>query len=287
MSLSNSPAGDPNVYPSIIGEFNSNSIIVDDFNRPNPALSNRKLIRNNQGLLNNIEYKFFPDGRVNYRAMLKAEHLYVKASEKERVEKLFGKPLSEIDVTTLDDKYLIINLAGIKYLANLRGYTKVNPQVSYVSEQKCVVTTTIDWIPNFESSFCHISYGDVASASLSSVSDSYRIYLESIAANRAFVRAVRNFLGINVVADQELKDSKSPSIENSEDSPFEQSFSPSSNLANCVKEKGGNFLEFKSQVITKGVKDLKSNPENWQNWEDIPPGDVYILLTLIKTKNEK
>jgi hypothetical protein len=219
--------------------------------------------------------------------MLKSEHLYVKPSEKEKIEKLYNKPLSEIDITTLEDKFLIINLAGIKYLANLRGYYRVSPEVSYVSETKCVVTTKIGWIPNFESNYTEVSYGDVASASLSSVSDGYRIFLESIAANRAFIRAVRNFLGINVVGDQELKDSKTASIENSEESPFDQSFSPASNLANCVKEKGSNFTDFKAQVLTKGVKDLKSNPENWKTWEDIPPGDVYILLTLIKSKNEK
>ena len=86
-----------------------------------------KFKRNEHGLLENIPYHFNEDGSVNWRAMIKNEHLFPNKSWFE-MRKL-SMPTS---IDGLKDNQLLIKLGGIKELARLSGFSNV----SYIME-KC------------------------------------------------------------------------------------------------------------------------------------------------------
>jgi hypothetical protein len=79
-----------------------------------------KFIRNEFGLLDNVDYEFAEDGSVNWRSMIKDEHLFPNKSWFDLRKK--DVPRS---IDGLKDHQLLIKLSGIKELAKLRGFTDV------------------------------------------------------------------------------------------------------------------------------------------------------------------
>ncbi len=65
------------------------------------------------------------------------------------------------------------------------------------------VACTILFIPNYESP-CGLEVTAIAQASLENVGGEYAKYLEVIASNRAFVRAVKEGLGIQTLSEEEI-----------------------------------------------------------------------------------
>ena len=235
-----------------------------------------KFKRDDNGLLEGINYIYNEDGSINWRAMIKPEHLVVFREKRQEVEEKYGKKIEELDLTQVDDKYLLILLSGIKYLARIRNYISIIPKVDYVSSQRCVVTTVIKWAPNFETNNAIIEFGDVGSASIENTFSFAQQYLEPIAANRAFVRAVRNFLGINIVAYDEVGPNKK------EEENFSSGFKPSNLLEQKVESLGLTFEKFRDGIITKYKDKIKSDPEKWESFHNIPAKDIYILLGILE-----
>lgn len=234
--------------------------------------------RNVKGLIEGVEYKFNEDGSVNWRAMINPKHLVINKQYSDILVKTLKKPFQEIKVEEVEDNKLLILLQGIKELAFLRGYKKVKPKVVYVGDDRVVVSTQIDWIGNFETGMEPISFGDVGAASHSNTNGFGKKFLEPIATNRAFVRAVRNFLGINVLANDEIDSSSSPEIDASNISEH----SPQAVLEKALKKAGFDFTSFKERVIKNHKDKITSDPTKWNSLEDISPKDTFILLPLLQ-----
>ena len=99
-----------------------------------------KLVTRNQyGLLDNINYIYHEDGTINWRKMVKTEYLVPNRQKTQ-----------ETDVSKLEDRELLILLGGIKELAQIRGYTKVEYKVVAASENYFATSCKITWIPNYE-----------------------------------------------------------------------------------------------------------------------------------------
>ena len=247
--------------------------------------------RDSNGLVEGVAYKYLEDGRIDWRAMIKSEHLVVFKEKREEVEKKYGKPVNELDLTTIEDKYLLILLIGLKELASRRGFSSVIPHVDEANSQRCVVTTTIKWIPNFETNFEYIEFGDVGAASLENTYSFGQRYLEACASNRAFARAVRNFLGINIVAYDEIggfNKEGNGNIDNDDKSTSSLSsgYKPHNLLEQKVDSKGLNFAKFRDAVVLKYKNEIKSDPTKWESYISIPPTDIYVLLGILeKSKN--
>ena len=64
-------------------------------------------------------------------------------------------------------------------------------------------------VSNYETGGQPVSFSAIGDASLSNTFDFAQNYLAAIAENRAFVRCVRNFLKINIVAKDEIGPSNS------------------------------------------------------------------------------
>jgi hypothetical protein len=215
--------------------------------------------RDENGLLTKpiVPYEFNEDGSIDWRSMIRKEFL---VPNKERTK--------ETDVTKLEDKDLIILLGGIKELAQIRGYTDVNYSVNTPNQDYVAAVCSIKFIANYETGGREITFSAIGDASPFNTKDFAKNYLGPIAENRAFCRCVRNFLKINIVAQEELGKSKDEE---------KNAFEPSSLLGKVMKEKNISFDAVKKRLI----KENYPNAAELTSIDEIPKIKIFELLDRI------
>jgi len=240
--------------------------------------------RNADGLLEGVKYEYNEDGSVNWRAMIAPEHLYPNKGWFE----MRNQPMPQ-SIEGLADNQLLIKLSGIKELAKLRGFNRVHYEVIKCEIDHVSVKCEINWIPNFEnpkeeSDFLppSTSFEDLANATVHNTSSFAQKFLETIAANRAFVRCVRNFLNIHIVGADEIDTS------NGKSSPVNIADNKDKlSLVNVLMNKVGlsdeDFSTFKDILrgLWKSSKYQNEDVADWESWEDIPKKEIRKLLEIL------
>ena len=262
----------------IISEDILSKVTQDD--NPN-AEGPMKYQRDQYGLLKNVKYIFNEDGSVDWRAMIKDEHLFPNKGWFESRKK--DVPRS---IEGLKDHQLLIKLSGIKELARLRGFCAVSYQTEKVSPEHVAVTCQINFINNYETS-SSVSFQDMANATLNNTSSFATKFLETIACNRAFVRCVRNFLNVHIVGDDEID--KSNNTNNFSGVSVGAALTPDGMLQSLSKEKlnCGNFEEFKVILRDwwKSGKYQNEAVKQWTDFDSIPASEARVLMKLIKDQS--
>ena len=231
-----------------------------------------KLItRNEHGLINNgsVKYAYTPEGLIDWRAMINPKHLAINKYNFERR----GKPIPE-SLTGLDDRDLLILLPGIKELAQIRGfhsvgYTITSPHPSYV-----VSSCAITWIGNFETDNRSVTFSAIGDASPENTNSFGKNYLGPIAENRAFVRAVRNFLKINIVSQEEINTNNPMASDSRTIDPALES------MIQVMDANGVTFEKIKATLIKENYPDA----DKLENLSQIPPTKRFELVGRIKDK---
>lgn len=252
-------------------------------------MTQNKITRNPDGLINEKEYKFTPDGFVDWRAMIDPQFLY---PNKDFFE--IRKQPIPTSIEGLDDKQLLIMLGGIKELARLRGFKSVRYSTNHISTNYVVATCTIEWIGNFETSGETVVFEDVANATEANADNFCLKFLETIACNRAFVRCVRNFLNIHIVGADEIDKSKNKAVDISD---LVQStaipITAQGALEKNVHEKLKifSFEDFKAYLRNMWTVASEANDEatlallveakNWSGFSDIPAKTSRVLIKKI------
>lgn len=237
--------------------------------------------RDSHGLFENVQYVFNDDGSVNWRAMIKEEHLYVNKDYFARFDK--EVPTS---IEGLNDNQLLIKLGGIKELAKLRGYKSCDFYVTESSEERAVVSCRIKFIGNYETGGEDIDFEDLANATLYNTDGFSAKFLECIAANRAFIRCVRNFLNIHIVGADEIDKSGGGELERDDESSTKSS-TPQGVLEKTAAENGySSFDDFKSflRELWKSESYMNDSVKEWEGFSDIPTKEARTLLALLKKK---
>jgi hypothetical protein len=242
------------------------SVIVQEQNQQVQVVPPNLITRNQYGLVEDksLNYIFNDDGSINWRKMVKTEHLVPNRQKTQ-----------ETDVSKLQDKDLLILLGGIKELAQIRGYTSVEYKVVAASENYFATSCRITWLPNYETGGKEIVFESLADASVNNTKSFARFFLAAIAENRAFVRCVRNFLKINIVSQEELGDAKllyDGAV--AQDNPT----SPHVLLEKVIKEKNISFDVLKKKLIKENFE----NAENLNSISDIPKVKIFELIERIK-----
>ncbi len=229
--------------------------------------------RDEHGLLKNIQYIFHDDGSINWRKMVDDEHLFPNS------QAFNGNPPKTIE--GVPDHKLLIKLSGIKELARLRGFSDVSYEVVKCELDHVAVICSINFIGNYETSGKSIWFQDMANATLDNTHDFGQIFLETMACNRSFVRAVRNFLNIHIVGADEIDKSSKSKTEKKSKSSSKPSLSPQSMLETAFDD---NFEDFKSDLRKLWAKDIYKNEDisNWKSFDDIPIKEARVLIKLIK-----
>lgn len=235
----------------------------------------------------NNQFKLNEDGSINWRAMVKEEHLYPNKDW----FALRGQPVPD-SIEGLADNQLLIKLGGLKELAKLRGYNQVSYDVVKCERDHVVVKCRISWKalmaekPSMTVLEDPCTFEDMANATLENTNDFCAKFLETIATNRAFVRCVRNYLGINIVGDDEIDKSKNKAAiyENAESNII--NITPQGLLKKLAKDKLGcdSFEEFKTYLRKLWQEDTYKN-EDAKKWDDftvIPAKECRKLTSFIK-----
>lgn len=212
-----------------------------------------------------IDYVFNENGTVDWRKMVKEEFL---VPNKQKTQ--------ETDVSKLEDHQLIILLGGIKELAQIRGYTNVRYDVVSPSPDYVAATCSIDWIPNYETEDRAVTFSAIGDASPNNTQSFAKFFLGPIAENRSFVRCVRNFLKINIVAQEELGNTKMFE----EPSQAGNQTDPKFLLERVMKDKNVSFTQVKARLAQEGF----SGADELESTADIPKAKVFELIQRIKKK---
>ena len=239
-----------------------------------------KFKRDENGLLESVDYHFNDDGSVNWRAMVKDEHLFPNKSWFESRKKDVPR-----NIDGLKDHQLLIKLSGIKELARLRGFSSINYNSVKCEKDHVAVSCSIAFLANYETNNQSVFYEDMANATFENTSSFATKFLETIACNRAFVRCVRNFLNIHIVGDDEIDKSGIAPARNQSSGI---SLSPQGALK--VQAELNGFFDFDTfknhlrKLHKEGVYEIDSsaNPSEWSSFEDIPPKQARELIKIIK-----
>jgi len=253
---------------------------------------NTKYSRDEGGLLKSVDYKFNEDGSVNWRAMVDSKYLFPNKSWFEARNK--PTPRS---VDGLQDNQLLIKLAGIKELAKLRGYSSVRYNVIKCEKDHVSIKCEISWVPNFENPSQESDYlpastqfEDVANATTENTSSFATKFLETIAANRAFVRCVRNFLNVHIVGDDEIDKSNGlPQHPEADEVEPLKKLTPNGVLENLAstKLKCNSFNGFKDKLRELWTLELYRNDKakDWGTYDDVPAKEARLLINIIKNND--
>lgn len=227
--------------------------------------------RNEYGLISNGSVKYFytPEGAIDWRKMINSKHL---VPNKQNFEK-FGKQVPK-NIEGLEDKDLLILLAGIKELAQIRGFSSVEYQICSPAGDYIAAICKISWFPNFETENKPVTFSAIGDASPFNTTSFGKNFLGPIAENRAFVRCVRNFLKINITGQDEMAPSTSEQIVEDTSSNI---------LEELMKKYGVTFQKIKEKLIEEKF----DKAENLQSISDIPKFKQFELIERIKKKASK
>jgi hypothetical protein len=183
------------------------------------------------------------------------------------------------------EENLIIKLAGFKHLAHLRGMSYVDYDIKHVSEKHVSATCTIAFdsvsvtdkdgtVYNFPKS----TISGIANATESNTSYPYSMFLESMAENRSFIRAIKTAFNINILGAEELKiqAATTPNMLEGE----EGCASPQDSLRMAVQGKGKDFSDLRESLKKKKWEGY----EAWNDFSDIPAEQCFLIITSIITK---
>jgi hypothetical protein len=225
--------------------------------------------RNDHGLVSDgsVEYTYDDNGLVDWRKMVKQEFL---VPNKQRTK--------ETDISKLADKDLLILLGGIKNLAQIRGFSKVEYRVYSAAPDYVMTSCGITWLPNYETENKEVYFEALADASMSNTKSFARNFLAAIAENRAFVRCVRSFLRINVVGQDEMGDA-SLLAESNGSSATTSGADPHSLLSSVMQEKSVSFDDLKKKLVVEG----KIKESEYKSLQDIPKSQIFALIKRLKT----
>lgn len=231
----------------------------------------RQITRNQDGLITDVDYQFNDKGQIDWRKMIRPEFLVVNT---QRFQQL-NKPVPT-SIEGLEDRDLLILLAGIKDLARVRGYTSVDYAIVSPSSDYVLAKCSIGWIPNYETENRVVYFSAIGDAGLVNTSGFGRLYLGAIAENRAFVRAVRSFLSINIVGQDELAPKTGSADENIPNPSVANS--PTAVLEGLMKEKNITFEIVKEKLLEEKV----DGAADFTSINDIPKITIFNLIERIK-----
>lgn len=226
--------------------------------------------RNEHGLIYNggIKYIYTPEGKIDWRKMINPKHLVPNKQAFERAKKEIPK-----SIEGLEDRELLILLAGIKELAQIRGFNSVRYFIESPSADYISMSCEINWIPNFETEGRSITFSAVGDASPFNTNSFGKNYLGPIAENRAFVRSVRNFLKINIVSQEEVAASSL--------SPEAETIDVSGDLlAQTMATNGVTWESLKKKLIEEKF----DGAEELESLYKIPKYKQFELIERIKKK---
>jgi hypothetical protein len=211
------------------------------------------------------------NGSVNWRKMIKSEYIVLNTQYKDVLEKATGKLFNEIDPESVDDKYKLILLAGIKEVAALRGFDSVDYDIVTATPDYVAVKCVIQWQPA-EGDKHRFGPSLAALADAKGSSDAFvSRYMMATAENRSFIRAVRNYLRIHIVGKDEIDFNQR--LEPATDKTISKA-SPLGAIIEKLKQSKRTFEQFTGWWVQ-----FNEAAKNWKQPTDIPDEELWVILS--------
>jgi hypothetical protein len=218
---------------------------------------------------------------VNWFDSIPKQYLYANANNFQKR----NEPIPT-DPNKLKEEDALVLLKGFRYLADLRGFRRVDYDVIECSESSCSVVCSITWLP-LSKGEPEIVYSSMASVNQQNASNFSQKFAVACAENRSFARCVRNFLNIRACGVDEIdsRDFKMKSFggENEEINVKNagEAIKPQNILKQKCKEVG--FLDFASfeAWVNKQYSD-EYQETDWKDFSDIPGKECRIFIGALK-----
>lgn len=178
-------------------------------------------------IFDSSRYVIDEDGLIDWKAMIPTKYLFINEEKAKKSKVEIPEKIEDAD-----ESIVVIKLGGIRWLARVRGYESVSYEVVQTSPD-VIVKCQICWTPNLENPV-GATYEEIASCGSKNADSFGQSFAETVAANRAFVRCVRNFLNINIVGEEELSEEPEAPTEGSKS----VSADPQSIFVQKCKDKG-------------------------------------------------
>lgn len=240
-------------------------------------------------LPNGQEYQFKEDGSVNWGALIPKDQLFINKAYENKIIESLGKPLLEVTIDEVDEKYRLATLAGIRHVANLRGFSKVEySRPVYGADGAVTVECKITWLPNYETEGREVVFSGLGEATKNNAPPigknkfgEWSFYLVAIAENRAFLRAAKIYLGLGSLLFKE-EIALAESVE-AQTAPV-SGLNPHSMLQDILDQKKPKVTLdiLKKTILGHYRNSVKSDPNEWTSLKDIPPNDVFSIIGVIK-----
>lgn len=190
--------------------------------------------------------------KTNWRERVKPEWLYINP---EAVTK--GLISRDTPIEDADDRFLCIKLAGLRELAQERGYSVVDYEIVSASADYVAMKCEIGWDETETEGECF--FASTADAHINNTKDFCQNFLCAIAENRAFSRCVRNFLNISIVSDAELGDMKKKGNDvSAADGPAVEQLNMHAKLQEAMDDLGVTFGALKKKLTEEGWPGIES-----------------------------
>lgn len=268
--------------------------VVEEKNLTTPLFK-----RDINGLVEGLEYHFLPNGLVDWEKMINPAHTVLFKDKRHLIEKQYG-PFAETQTklqageVEVDSKFKLVLLQGWRELAIVRGYRGYEYTHFNSQDGLCSVACKIYWIGNFETEMTETFSVDGADASIRNTNDFAQSYLTTIACNRAFGRAVRSYLNINILGADEISEkSGGGQVQSTSGGNDEVSMvpNPSFTLEKFAKDAGikdfGAFKIYLFKLIKKGYEVISEEDypkwKEYNSFEDIPKRTCIGLIGKLRT----
>ncbi len=182
------------------------------------------------------------------------------------------------------EENLIIRLAGFKHLAHIRGLKSVSYDIRTFDKERvsavCNLRFTECQLTKEDGSkvyFPEQEFHGVANANIENTSYPFSNFLESMAENRAFIRAVKTALNINILGAEELEIKQIAATNLLSD---DGCVSPQESLGLMLAGIGKSFTDLKINLKNKKWE----NHEDWNDFSDIPSDQCLLIIDGIRAK---
>jgi hypothetical protein len=261
------------------------------------------------GLVEGVEYPRLPNGRIDWKALINPVHITFNAKNPKlatEISTTYGAPADTLvyaDVVAkqpVADKHILVLLAGFIEVAELRGYQASEVTQLAVDQGIVAVGHSITWLPNEEEPNGKTSSG-TADATLDNTGGFG--YLAAMAGNRAFVRAVKNGLGIRILGFDEIakKDDALPEAGNAPSPQVVTSpGNPIAILKRTASECGFTLEDVRKSASKRYIKEteasakdpktirtIETDPSTWKSFDDVPKRDCLVLVEAMKNAAAK
>lgn len=259
---------------------------------PTPVSPPLPFRRNAKGLIEGYTYHVI-GSRLSWRHMINPAHIVFNGKFDDEIEAAYGAKANKlvypevIKTKVVDDRHVLIKLQGFIEVAELRGYSAAPVTITHVTPDGGHVSAvcTITWLPNEEEPYAKTNTGE-ADATFANTGGFG--YLTAMAGNRAFVRAVKRGLGIEILGWDEIA---------KKDTPLEQPTGTSATVdplsAQGILQRVADELGYTFDVVKKGAvkyqTKMRATPEEvaaWTGFIDVSAPDCMSLIGLLRKKPE-